>query len=460
MKRELSRRPAILTAVALMVGLAVIESPLLALVILGVVWLADGLIWKVAMAGAFAVGLGLHPAGVPRETAPRPFEGEVVVIEVPRISSRGQSCSVDADGKQFVLYAPAQPTLAPGDRLRVRGEIAPLRESLLEAGIFRQISGSIRAEAQGIEVLSPGPALYRPGVFWRRGFTGFVSAKLPPETASVVNALCFNAVSDLDQKTYENFQRTGTIHIVSASGLHVLIFAAGLSALIAVLPIPRGWRLVLIGGVLAAYAIGAGMRPPVVRAVLMSAVLGLASIVRREPDLLSALGLSAVVYLLWRPVALFDLGFQFSFVTVAALGMFLQMPEDLPTAPIRRLGRVLWESGRASFVATLASAPLAAYYFGLVSIVAIPANVLIAVALPAITLTALVAQPIDAVWPALSSGMMSVLVEPLVGWILWVAESFGSLDFAAVSTPAFSAWWMLPYCVALGLIWRPRARPV
>lgn len=459
MKRELSRRPAILIAVALMLGLVGLEQPILMAGVLPILWLADGPGWRGAVGFFFILGTALGVDWRPREIEGRPIEGEASVMEVPRVSKRGQACEIEIVGQRYTLFAPGEPVLAPGDLLRIRGEVVPLREHLRDSSSFRNVAGSIRVESGGLQILAQGPAVFRTGILWRGSFADFTESKLKPESASAVNALCFNIVSDLDRKTYENLQRTGTIHIVSASGLHVLIFAAGVSALIALLPIPREWRLLLIGGVLAMYAIGAGMRPPVVRAVAMAAVMGLASIFRREPDLLSALGITATGYLIYRPVAIYDIGFQFSFLTVAALGMFLQIPEDLPTAPFARLGRVLWEAGRASFVATLASAPLAAYYFGLVSLVAIPANVLIALALPAITLTAFIAQPLDAVWPALSTGMMVGLVEPLIGWILWVAESFGSLEFAAISTPDFSAWWMLPYFAALLLIWRPRARP-
>jgi len=330
---------------------------------------------------------------------------------------------------------------------------------MLEIGSFRQVVGSIRLEPDGLEVVRAGAAVWRPGILWRNSFVDYVDTQLSQTAASAVNALCFNVTADLDRETYENLQRTGTIHIVSASGLHVLIFAAGISALAALLPIPRGWRLVLIFGILAFYAMGAGMRPPVVRAVLMAALLGASTLLRREPDLLSAVGISAILYLLWRPEAVYDIGFQFSFVTVSALGMFLPLREELPEAPLRRLFAEAKEVGRASLVATLASAPLTAYYFGMVSIVSVPANVLIATALPFLTLTAFFAHGVSFVWPALSMGLLKVVVEPLVGWILWVAEVFGSLDFAALSTPAFSAWWLAPvYGIGL-LIWRPRARP-
>lgn len=459
MRRELSRRPALLIAAAFMIGLAAFEQPVLAAGMPLLVWLCDRRWAKAGVVGFAVLGLLLSPPWAEREPVRRPFEGIAIVQEPPRISRQGQICEVQVGSRFYALRAPSEPALATGDRLRLRGEIRPLRESMLDIGSYRQIVGSIRVEEGGVDVVAPGAAIWRPGVLWRNAFVKYVDETLSPTTAPAVDALCFNVTADLDPDTYESLQRTGTIHIVSASGLHVLIFAAGISALAALLPIPRGWRLTLIFGILAFYAMGAGMRPPVVRAVLMAGLLGVSTLLRREPDLLSAAGISAIVYLVWRPEAVYDIGFQFSFVTVAALGMFLSMRDDPPAAPARRLFFEAKEVARASFVATLASAPLTAYYFGMVSIVSIPANVLIAAALPFLTLTAFFAHGVSYVWPALSMGLMKGMVEPLVGWILWVAETFGSLDFAAISTPAFSAWWLAPvYGVGL-LIWRPHARP-
>ena len=202
------------------------------------------------------------------------------------------------------------------------------------------------------------------------------------------------------------------------------------------------------------------MRPPVVRSVAMAGILGLASYLRREPDLLSSLGITAFGYLLWRPLHVYDVGFQLSFVTVAALGMFVQLSDDESKRAIKRLWDGVLQVSKASLVATVASAPLTAYYFGMVSLVSIPANVLIAMALPALTLSAFFAHAISSLVPSLATGVMLVIVQPLTGWVLWVAETFGSLSFAAVEVSAFSAWWMVPYYALLLALWRPKPRPV
>jgi ComEC/Rec2-related protein len=460
MIRELARRPSLLICLALAGGLTAFEGPVGPLLAIAAWCLGGSWGWRACLTAAFILGLVLVPHEVGRIPYRAAFRGEAIVLSTPSLSADGQYCEVESGGRRFMLSAPTRPTLAAGDHLWLSGEVRPITDSMARLGSLRRQTALLRVEDRGIKVHRFGTAIFRLGVLWREDFARFAEARLGPDAAAATKALCFNMDSDLDEKTYENLQRTGTIHIISASGLHVLIFAAGLHFVLGFLPIPRGWQLAIVGLVLVVYAIGAGMRPPVVRSVAMAGILGMASYLRREPDLLSALGATAAGYLLWRPSAIFDLGFQLSFAAVAGLAMFLGMPQELSSRPLRRLLGEVWAVGRASVAATVATAPLTAYYFGTVSIVSVVANVLIAVALPPITLGAFLAHGISPVLPSLSAGISILVIEPLAGWVLFVVNSLGNLSFAAFQPAAFSAYWMLPYFGVVLLTWRPRVRPV
>lgn len=457
--RELSRRPAVLLGLALAAGLTVREFPLAALVGMGAFACAAGLRWRIAMAAATGIGFLLAPSAGPRAQTIDVFRGEATVANSPRLSGDRQICEVESAGNPYRLIAPGEPVLAAGDLVSLSGELRPAPTDLPEIGDRAAYVGQLFVEPGGLKVVHFGAAPFRQGVAWRKSFVDYVARMMRPESAAAVDALCFNVTSGLEAETYENLQRTGTVHIISASGLHVLIFALGLRFLLALLPIPRGAQLAIIGIVLAIYAIGAGMRPPVVRSVVMAGILGTAGLFRREPDLLSALAAAGAGYLIWRPDAIFDIGFQLSFAAVAGLALLGGRPSRLPAKALPRLTHGVLEAGRASGIATLATAPLTAYYFGAVSLIAIPANVLIALALAPLTLTAFAAHAMSGIVPALSAGLMVGVVEPLSGWVLWVVDTLGPLSFASLSIPAFSAYWMLPYYGVLILFWRPRARP-
>lgn len=118
------------------------------------------------------------------------------------------------------------------------------------------------------------------------------------------------------------------------------------------------------------------------------------------------------MYLLFRPESLFNPGFQLSFVTVAGLGLWLQYSDSLPTQPVRRLVAQCKQTARASFVASLCSAPLVAFHFGIVSLISVLSNVLVVIVLPFIVMGALLAFGISPVAPALAQGTMTVIVGP------------------------------------------------
>lgn len=459
MKRELAQRPSLLLAGGLVCGLVASEFWVPAAFIFVLLWMAQGLGWRLALATAFLLGLILAPQPVPRVDGERLYQGEAIVLAVPELSERSQIATVEVAGSRFWMVAPVEPTVGPGDVVEVKGRMSSLSPGRRERLSSQTLAGEIYCSTSGLRIVQNGNTIYRGGLRWRSSFVDFTQRTLEPSLATMVNALCFNVRSDLDDKTYANLQATGTVHIISASGLHVFIFAAGLTFLLSFVPIPRGWRLLAVGGVLTVYAIGAGMQPPVVRAVAMAAILGGATLVRREPDLLAALGLTAFLFLLWQPIAVYDIGFQISFVTLGALAMFAHPSEGSALKALPRLYEGVKEVAKASLVATLGSAPIVAFYFGWFSLVSIPANVLIALVLPFITLTAFAAQLIEPLAPVLSLGLMAGMVTPLAGWVQWVVEQFGSLGFAGVSVPSFSGYWMVPYYAAGLLLWRPYARP-
>lgn len=459
MKRELARRPSLLLSGSLICGLVAGEFWVSAAVLLVLVWLAEGIGWRLSLAATFLMGLAMAPQTAPRVEGEWLFQGEATVLAVPELSEHAQSVTVEVAGSHFWMVAPAAPTIGPGDLIEVRGKMSGLSQGRRGMLSSQTLVGEIYCSSHGLRIVQNGGSFYRGGLNWRASFVDFTHRTLDPSVATMVNALCFNVRSDLDDKTYANLQATGTVHIISASGLHVFIFAAGLTFLLSFLPIPRGWRLLAVGAVLTVYAIGAGMQPPVVRSVVMAAILGGATLVRREPDLLAALGLTAFLFLLWQPIAVYDIGFQISFVTLGTLAMFAHPGEASALKALPRLFEGAKEVSKASLVATLGSAPIVAFYFGWFSLVSIPANVLIALVLPFITLTAFAAQLIETIAPVLSVGLMVGMVSPLTGWVQWVVERFGNLGFAAIPVPSFSGYWMLPYYAAGLLLWRPFARP-
>ena len=456
MRREIERRSALIACGGLVLGLATPHAPLIFLCAAGV-FLLNSLQSRVVFAVFLFVGLLMSPAAPANKIIEQEvFKGFVTVASVPRLYEGRQTCEVDSGGQMLVLFAPAEADLVLGDRIEIAGYAKPLSETGEAYWLSRGVIGVL--EPVGMGVTRRGSAFAVIASKWRRGFLDFTEQRLDPRLAKAVDALCFNVDTQLDERFKDQLQRSGTVHIISASGLHVLILASGLFFAMSWLPLPRSWQLVILIAVLLLYATATGLRPPIIRSVVMSTFLLSAYLFRREPDLLSALAVAAVGYLLWQPRAIFDIGFQLSFVVVGALAMFVRY-EPHSGKMRERLTQGLGTAVKASFVATIASAPLVAYHFGQISVASIPANLLIAGVLPFITLGALASFAVAGLAPALAAGIMVALVQPLTAWVAAVVSWFGDQGWAVLKVPEFSPYWIPVIYALILLLWRPRARP-
>lgn len=243
---------------------------------------------------------------------------------------------------------------------------------------------------------------------------------------------------------------------MSASGLHVGIFAVFLNFVLARLPVDRRIQIGLLLVVLLLYMGATGLRPPVVRAVAMAALIMPAYLWRREGDLLSALGIAAIGNLLFDPRAVWDVGFQLSFVAVFAIGLFPWYP------PARREGErpitdTIVQSVWISLVVTVATSPLTAYYFGYVPLIGVFANLVATLPVTMIVVGALAAWSVS--WIPFASLAIMTVVEGAATFLLASVAWMASFPWAAIHLPAFSAGWILVvWAIGLGC-WRHRVRP-
>ena len=123
------------------------------------------------------------------------------------------------------------------------------------------------------------------------------------------------------------------------------------------------------------------------RSAIMLTVYSLVSLLNRDKMSLNTLSLTAIVMLLLHPLSLWDVGFQLSFMAVAAILLLYQPIERwMPEAILARSAvmRKMWGMMAVSLAAQIGTAPLVAYYFGrfscyflLTNLLAIPLTVLI-----------------------------------------------------------------------------------
>ena len=260
----------------------------------------------------------------------------------------------------------------------------------------------------------------------------------------------------LPESDYVAMQETGLAHIFAVSGLHCAFLVTLLSLLIP--PTHRRTLCAVASAVLVFYMLLTGLSPSVARACVMQLFLLSAPLFRRGSDPLTSLAAALTVILLVNPYAVGSVSLQLSFA--ATLGMVLLSGRLYKSFTgwyrgRNRAVRVALSFPAANLAATLGAlvftAPLTAYYFNLLSLVAPLAGLLAVPAAGYAFMSAFVSALLGLVWTPLGhlAGYVPLL---LVKYILWVAHLLLAVPYHAVyfTNVYLRVWLLYVYAAFLG----------
>ena len=260
----------------------------------------------------------------------------------------------------------------------------------------------------------------------------------------------------LPESDYVAMQETGLAHIFAVSGLHCAFLVTLLSLLIP--PTHRRTLCAVASAVLVFYMLLTGLSPSVARACVMQLFLLSAPLFRRGSDMLTSLAAALTVILLVNPYAVGSVSLQLSFA--ATLGMVLLSGRLYKSFTgwyrgRNRAVRVALFFPAANLAATLGAlvftAPLTAYYFNILSLVAPLAGLLAVPAAGYAFMSAFVSALLGLVWTPLGhlAGYVPLL---LVKYILWVAHLLLAVPYHAVyfTNVYLRVWLLYVYAAFLG----------
>lgn len=146
----------------------------------------------------------------------------------------------------------------------------------------------------------------------------------PAKEASVMQTLLLGEKEELDAEVKALYQKNGIAHILSISGLHITLLGMGVYRLLKRLGLPV--RAAAVGGamLLLIYGVMVGMSVSASRAIGMYLLQMLGIFVGRTYDMLTGLGLMALLLVLQEPERLCDVSFLMSFGAV--LGICILTP--------------------------------------------------------------------------------------------------------------------------------------
>lgn len=259
-----------------------------------------------------------------------------------------------------------------------------------------------------------------------------LSAALPEPHASLASGLILGGKQGLGESLLDDFIVAGLVHIVVLSGYNVMIVADFVMRLFGFL---MRRRAALVGAAaIALFVIAAGAGPASIRAGIMAVIALYARATGRAYEAFRALLLAAFLMLLMSPLTLlYDPGFQLSFV--ATLGLIFGAPQ------VERLLSFLKSAflrgiAASTIAAQVAVLPLLLYQNGLLSLVALPANLLVLPFVPLAMLFSALALFVAALLPSFGP-LFALPAYMLLSGIIFTVETAASIPLAAVSVPSF-----------------------
>ena len=221
----------------------------------------------------------------------------------------------------------------------------------------------------------------RAGFFWRtvralrRSILRTFKGSFSPDLAGIAGGILLGERGEISPQLYTQFQDSGAIHLLVASGGNVG-FVTLLTLLLGAWVGLRRRPLLLLTLVTAGfYTLVAGADAPLVRAYLMAVGACVGYFLGRNSGVFQGLLLSCLVIIGFHPAAVFETGFQMSFL--ATLAIIICLTSYQPPAKWPRAVRFFAQIFLATLASQLVLLPIFTNVFYKVSVAGLLSNMLL-----------------------------------------------------------------------------------
>lgn len=425
--------------------------------IAGVVLLRDGWQNSALIVAIFAVGALLHSTSYRGEIAyNKPLE-MVLVVESSSVARKGYISAeaeiVDCEegtvaGRKVVLWGDSLMRFTAGDKVRLTTPIRPFRAErkqyarlMHHRGFVGSVSVNHRATYEYI------PTEKRSLHDW--AVERLQGAMPEGDGRAVVLAMTTGERSEISSELRQNYSASGASHLLAVSGLHIGIAFMLINILLLPLVLLRYGNLlrsILAVALIWLYVWLCGMSPSAVRAAIMFSLLQFSLSSLHEYVSVNILAATAFMMLVFDSHLLFDISFQLSFIAVAGIILWAMPIYRLCATRFKALNIFIGilSVGIASTIATM---PLVANSFSVVSLVGILINPVVILLANIVVLAGVIAlaMPFMGVVSELAARVQNVVVE-------WAATlTYGHFE---VAMPEWAMWIVYTlYVVITILIW-------
>ncbi|MFA7615096.1 MAG: ComEC/Rec2 family competence protein [Weeksellaceae bacterium] len=313
------------------------------------------------------------------------IENELVVSlkidEIYRSSKKfrkynAQILSVDStqtDGNSVLLYWSKQnPELFPDEEIRIKTKLLNVQKPLNPYGfdyskyLERKGIHYTIFHSEGFEKLKEASGfVHWSSVFKRKIHSQMIENGYSKAAADLVGAMLLGDRTEMDPEIEDDFRRTGVVHLLAISGLHVMmVFSIIMILLYPLVQLKNGKNIRILVSLILIWAFVAfvDFRPPVFRSGLMISIYYITVLLKRKPNIYHTLMVSALILLLYNSNFLFDPGFLLSYSAVFFIVYFNPIYRKL-LKPKSQISKRIIDFTGTTVSAQMGTLPFSVFFF-------------------------------------------------------------------------------------------------
>ncbi len=345
-----------------------------------------------------------------------------------------------------------------GDRLRIRAKLKSIEEPI-HPGQFnyknflanKHIYKKVIVRKNEVQLVSRRStfSIYKWSIHCREKLLSILRSSITDtESYEMASALLLGERAELDDELMKTYSNTGTIHIISVSGLHVGIIFLVIQYCLRHIPYLKHIyiRSTLSIVIIWFYSVLTGLPPSVIRSATMISFHVVAKAINNKVSSINHVGASAVILLTFNTNYLFDIGFQLSYLAVLGI-LYLQKWLSEIYYPSNRLLRLIYVTTSVSIAVQLFTLPFCLYYFHQFPNYFIPAN-LVAIPFSSVALYAAIACLVFSNIPYMNTLIEWTLVysiKALNKYLQWVS----SWPMATTEFSRFNLFEIILICIII-----------
>ena len=290
-------------------------------------------------------------------------------------------------------------------------------------------------------------------------FTAMILANTSPQAGGLSSAVLLGVRDHLDEGMERDFRRLGISHLLVVSGTHFSVLVTMAGAGLKRLKIQPKLRTFINMLLILFLMLLTGMTSSVMRAGIMHLMAQLSRLLTRRNSLIHSFAFSGALMVLINPYSAMDCGLQLSFAATYCCLLF-QICKGFVYRTIRQKTGIqpkklpligVLETILCTCMVSLSTLPLIWQYFGEVSLISIPANVIFT---PLISVLMLFTAAFLILYP------LRILIPPMAALMNLFCAMLGKLagvmanpDWVMIPVNySFSVFFLLPLTVLLLLL--------